>query len=66
MNYIKKLEKENKAMKRALERTNTQIKLFTTHIFSDKFHCGNELDGYISTNDVDNHLTLIRNALYHE
>jgi len=66
MRYINMLQDENKLLKSQKEKVIKAVNNLGSHLYSDKFHCGSELDGYINISDVQNYLFLIRSALSDE
>ena len=63
MNYIKRLELELKEANADKEMADYVVNELFRYLNSDKFACGNELDGYISIRDVRGYLTRIRAQL---
>lgn len=63
MNFIKRLQKENKELAEAKEQTKKRIFEMYETLLSKKFNCGDSLDGYISTKDVMNFLDNLRQDL---
>ena len=57
MNYIKRLEMENKQKEAELQEMKNQIIQLRKHMQSKKFHCGDDLDNYINVQEVDAMLT---------
>ena len=60
MNYIKQLQQENKEHKTNLDKIRELVVEMECYMLSDKFHCGNELDGYVSTQDILHRVLEIR------
>ena len=67
MNYIKQLQADNALLHARINATNNAIQDFREHLASPKF-VGTETYGerkdWISTSDVNNHLSCIRDALH--
>lgn len=62
-NFIQSLKSENAALKdKSTDATNICNELLR-YMNSEKFHCGNELDGYINTSDVQAYLMRIKESL---
>lgn len=59
MNYIKKLEQNNKHLTQNIERTNTIIDSLRAFLLTEKFH----VDTTIQVADVDRYLLAIRSKL---
>lgn len=53
MNYIKKLEREGRVKDYQMNEMKTRIQELREYIHSDKFNCGDELDGYVSIKDIE-------------
>lgn len=66
MNYIEKLQTENRALKGTIEKTNQEITDFLTHLRGEKF-TGQQSDGsrkdWIATADVVTRLQELRFSL---
>lgn len=63
MNFIKGLQakvKENEATKAKVDAIISDLYAYMN---LKKFHCGDELDGYINTQDVRNYLDQIRGTI---
>ena len=60
MNYIKRLQNENQEKLDAIKAVREEFNLLEKYLLSDKFRCGDELDGYVSVQDVLNHIDGIR------
>ena len=63
MNYIKALEADNAELKKAVDAANETIMDLAQYLNLPKFHCGDELDGYVNVEDVKSRLILIKDAL---
>lgn len=53
MNYIKKLERDKRIAKYQMDEMKIRIEELRAYIHSDKFNCGDELDGYVSVKDIE-------------
>lgn len=51
-NYIHKLQDENENLKAKLAKKEAMINELRRYLNSGKFHCGDELDGYVNVADV--------------
>jgi len=56
MNYIHKLQKEIKDKEAMLQKMVEALQGLRAYLQSEKFRCGNDLDGYVNTQDVLNRL----------
>lgn len=63
MNYIKKIEGENRNAVEAKEKALEAIKDLECYLESSKFNCGSELDGYVNVKDVLARLVHVNGAL---
>jgi len=52
MNYIKQLQAENEELTKEVAALKEMARDLYNHMHSEKFSCGDELDGYVSTSDV--------------
>jgi hypothetical protein len=52
MNYIKQLEADKVALEQKIAALVSGIQELKEYVSSPKFHCGDPLDGYVSTQDV--------------
>ena len=52
MKFIKALQAENSELKETISLMNEDIKNLFFYLNSSKFHCGDELDGYVNIQDV--------------
>ena len=52
MNYIHKLHEDHNRALDAKEALEDGIRDLITHLCSEKFHCGDRLDGYVNVQDV--------------
>ena len=57
MNYIKKLELDNKNLVENINQIRQEIDLLRSYLNSSKFNCGDSLDGYVNVKDVLNRLS---------
>ena len=66
MNYIKRLQGENKELKNRMEMAELELQEFRRFLCTSKFE-GVDLDGsfknWINTRDVHNHLNIILDAM---
>lgn len=60
MNYIKKLQKDNEEKAECIKALSQELNFLEEYLLSSKFRCGDELDGYVSTQDVLNRIDNIR------
>jgi len=63
MNYIQKLKEENVEYINKINSALDEIIAIRCYLQSNKFCCGNELDGYVSISDVQVRLDNVRDAL---
>lgn len=56
MNYIHKLQNEVKERDAELKAVREALGGLREYLLSGKFRCGDELDGYVSTQDILNRL----------
>jgi len=56
MNYIYKLQKEVEDKDEMLRKMVEALQGLRAYLQSEKFRCGNDLDGYVNTQDVLNRL----------
>jgi hypothetical protein len=63
MNYIKRLQEENKGLKANIENAETVIQDMQRYLNSNKFRCGDELDQYININDILTRLNEVKAEL---
>lgn len=61
MNYIKRLEKENKELRATMAVGEQKLTELATYLDSKKFRCGDPLDGYVNIADI--HTPLIEARL---
>lgn len=59
-NYIHTLQAEVKRLEYIIEQNREIVNDLRRYLNSSKFHCGNELDGYVNVQDVISRLTDIR------
>jgi hypothetical protein len=52
MNYIKQLQEQIAENTRLINEAAENINQLRRYLNSPKFHCGDELDGYVNTQDV--------------
>ena len=64
MNYIKKLEHTQAILNTRIAETRGRIQAFEEYLLSEKFHCGDPLDGYVNVQDVLAFLNLIDDPLW--
>lgn len=63
MNYIKRLQGEVKDRQEQREEALEALNDLLEYLGSGKFRCGDDLDGYVSVQDVFNRLAPVRQAL---
>jgi len=63
MNYIKKLENDNRELTENVFNAGREILDLRVYLESDKFQCGDALDGYVNIKDVIARLNNITFAL---
>jgi hypothetical protein len=63
MNYIKSLKNDKAQLEMAKDRAHMAICDLAQYLNSDKFSCGNELDGYVNVDDVKRYLLTIKEAV---
>ena len=66
MNYIKRLENEVAGMADMIKELNDGMSELRAYLQSDKFNCGDDLDGYVHINDVLNRLPRISGPEAHK
>lgn len=52
MNYIKKLQAKVKQHETSKEVAKENLLALQAYLLSDKFNCGDELDGYVNVRDI--------------
>ncbi len=52
MNYIKRLQRDNAEQATEIAEIKQEIRDLVGYLQSEKFNCGNELDGYVNVSDV--------------
>jgi hypothetical protein len=62
-NYIKALENDRDQLQMAKDAAHMAICDLAQYLQSDKFRCGDELDGYVNVDDVQRYLINIKDAL---
>jgi hypothetical protein len=62
-NFIKSLQNDRDQLMIAKDRAHEAICDLAQYLQSDKFHCGDELDGYVNVDDVQRYLINIKDAL---
>jgi len=63
MNYIKSLKNDKAQLEMAKDRTGLALSDLAQYLNSDKFRCGDDLDGYVNIDDVQRYLVNINAAL---
>jgi predicted RNase H-like nuclease (RuvC/YqgF family) len=63
MNYIKRLEDENKVLKNKMTEVKAKIMELENYLNGPKFHCGDSLDNYVNTQDVIDRIKDIKTDL---
>jgi len=56
MNYIKRLHHENETLQKQITEQNFKLIELERYLLSGKFHCGDELDGYVNVQDILNRI----------
>lgn len=64
MNHIRDLKYQAEVSEAQRQEADAKIVELLSYLNSDKFKCGDELDGYVSINDVRSRLAEIRQSLY--
>ena len=59
MNYIRQLQAQEAALQREIEALKNGFTDLRRYLQSEKFHCGDRLDGYVNVGDV---LAYLRHA----
>lgn len=65
MRYIEKLIKDKEDSKKTISSIYEDINNLEKYLLSRKFHCGDDLDGYVSISDVLNRLERAKELAYH-
>jgi hypothetical protein len=63
MNYIKRLEQEGQDASEKRDKALEALRDLQGYLGSEKFRCGDDLDGYVNVQDVLNRLAHIQDAL---
>jgi len=63
MNFIKQLQEETQEKSCRIIDAQEKINETLRYLNSDKFRCGNALDGYVNISDVYDRIMIIRNIL---
>ena len=63
MNYIKRLEEENREKNEAVVKGLGAINEIRRYLNSEKFRCGDDLDGYVNVADMFQGLRVVEDKL---
>ena len=66
MNYIKKLQATIQNHKANKEEAEATLRRLEKYLLSEKFHCGDELDGYVNVKDVLSYIAVAIDDLRNE
>lgn len=62
-NYIKSLKNDKAQLEMAKDRAHMAVCDLAQYLNSDKFSCGDDLDGYVNVDDVKRYLIVIKDAI---